>query len=73
MTKYNFCVTKIKYIMYNDQDYSDISHNVILPVVCEGWHFIHVETNGFSTLAIIKYTIRLLSCNTKYFIQCGIL
>ena len=64
---------KIKYIMYNVQDYSDISHSAILPVVCEGWHFIHMETNGLSTLVIIKYTIHLLSCNTKYFIQCGIL
>ena len=35
--------------MYNVQDYSDISHSAIHPVVCEGWHFIHVETNGLYT------------------------
>jgi hypothetical protein len=41
--------------MYKVQYYSDISHSAILLVVCEGWHFIHVEQNednNASSLAI---------------------
>ena len=37
----NFCVTPIKYIMYNVQDYNVIYNNVICPVICDGWHFTH--------------------------------
>ena len=48
-TKCNFCVTKIKYSMYNIQDYSDISHIAVCPVVCKGWHFIQVENTCMST------------------------
>jgi hypothetical protein len=43
-----------KNIMYKVQYYSDISHSAILLVVCEGWHFIHVETNGLSTLVSVE-------------------
>ena len=33
------CVTKIKYIMHNVQDYSVLYDNAVRPAICEGWHF----------------------------------
>ena len=30
---------KIKYIMNNVLDYSDLYYNVVRPVICEGWYF----------------------------------
>ena len=33
---------KIKYIMYNVQDYSVHYNNVVRPVICEGWYFTHM-------------------------------
>ena len=35
------CVTKIKYIMYNVQDYIVLYKHTVRPVLCEVWHFIH--------------------------------
>ena len=34
-----FCVTNIKYIMYNVQDYIVLHNKAVGPVICEGWHF----------------------------------
>jgi len=31
---------KIKYIMYNVQDYA-VLHDTVCSVTCRGWHFIH--------------------------------
>jgi hypothetical protein len=31
------CVTDIKYIMYNVQDYSVLYYNAVRTVICEGW------------------------------------
>ena len=36
------CVTKVKYIMHNVQDYSVVYNKVFRPVLCEGWHFTHI-------------------------------
>jgi hypothetical protein len=36
----NFCVTKIKYIAQNVEDYS-VHHYAVHLVICEGWHFTH--------------------------------
>ena len=38
----NFCVTKIKYIMYNVQDYSVLYNYAVRPVICEDWDFTHI-------------------------------
>jgi hypothetical protein len=35
----NFCVAKIKFIMYDIQDYYIIYTNGICPVISEGWYF----------------------------------
>jgi hypothetical protein len=35
----NFCITKIKYIMYNVQHYSILYHNAVRVAICEGWQF----------------------------------
>ena len=37
-----FCVMKIKYIIYNVQDYSVLYNNAVRPVIYEGWHFIYM-------------------------------
>ena len=34
----NFCVTKIKYIMYNVQDSSVFYNDAVRQVICEGWN-----------------------------------
>jgi hypothetical protein len=36
------CVTKVKYIMHNVQDYSVVYNKVFRPVLCEGWHFTYI-------------------------------
>ena len=38
----NFCVTEIKYIVLNVQDYSVLYNNAVRPVLCECWHFTHM-------------------------------
>jgi len=38
----NFCIAKIKYIMYNVQDYSVLYKNSVLLVICEGWYFLRM-------------------------------
>ena len=38
----NFCVAKIKYIMYNVQDYSILYNNAVRSVICEGWYFLRM-------------------------------
>ena len=35
----NVCVTKIKYSIVNVQDYIVLYNNVVLPIICEAWHF----------------------------------
>ena len=35
-------VMKIKYIMYNVQDYSILHNNDVYPVIYEGWHFTYM-------------------------------
>jgi hypothetical protein len=35
-------VTKIKYIMYNVQDYSILYNNAVCLVISDGWHFTHL-------------------------------
>ena len=35
-------VTKIKYIMYNAQDYRVLYNKAVRPVICEGWHLTHM-------------------------------
>ena len=43
------CVTKIKYAMYNIQDYNILYNNG--PVTCDGWYFTHM----WRTLAWLQY------------------
>ena len=38
----NFCVMKIKYIMYNVQDYRVLYNKAVSPVIFEGWHFTYM-------------------------------
>jgi hypothetical protein len=33
---------KLKYIMYNVQDYNVLYNSAVHPVVCEGWHVTHM-------------------------------
>ena len=35
----NVCVTKIKCSIFNVQDYIALYNNVVLPIICEAWHF----------------------------------
>ena len=37
----NFCVKKIKYIMYDVQDHSVLFNNADRPIICESGHFTH--------------------------------
>jgi len=34
-----FCVTKIKFNMYDAKDYSVLYNSALRLVICEGWHF----------------------------------
>jgi hypothetical protein len=36
----NVCVTKIKYSIFNVQDYIVLYNNVVLPIICEVWHLL---------------------------------
>jgi len=33
---------KIKYILYNVQDYKVLYNNAVRPVKCKGWHFTYM-------------------------------
>jgi hypothetical protein len=46
-TVYNFCVMKIKHIMYNVQDYSVLYNSAVLLVMREGWHFTYTHGKHF--------------------------
>ena len=43
----NFCVMKIKHIMYNVQDYSVLYNSAVLLVMREGWHFTYTHGKHF--------------------------
>ena len=38
----NICVTKIQYSILNDRDYIVLYNNVVLPIICEAWHFTQI-------------------------------
>ena len=35
----NVFVTKIKYSIFKVRDYIVLYNNVVLPIICEAWHF----------------------------------